>query len=115
MDEISILSSRMKTGLQKLIEATKSVDELSKELVIKEKDLAVASKEAEQVYCIALLCTFSFAEQNIYLGFMISKAKFAFCEKSRDCNCRAAFFEISHISKKLSIISISSMSQNISA
>ncbi|XP_076808265.1 dynein axonemal heavy chain 5-like [Clavelina lepadiformis] len=49
LDEISILSSRMKTGLAKLIEAEKSVSELSKELAVKEKDLAVASKEADEV------------------------------------------------------------------
>ena len=51
LDEISVLSYRMKTGLEKLIEASKSVDQLSKELAVKEKDLAVASKEAE-VVCI---------------------------------------------------------------
>jgi len=39
----------MKTGLAKLVEAEKSVSELSKELVVKEKDLAVASKEADEV------------------------------------------------------------------
>ena len=39
----------MKTGLSKLVEAEKSVNELSKELVVKEKDLAVASKEADEV------------------------------------------------------------------
>ena len=36
-------------GLQKLVEATESVNELSKELVVKEKELAVASKAAEKV------------------------------------------------------------------
>uniref|UniRef100_H2ZRD0 Dynein heavy chain coiled coil stalk domain-containing protein n=1 Tax=Ciona savignyi TaxID=51511 RepID=H2ZRD0_CIOSA len=49
LDDISVLSSRMKTGLLKLVEAEKSVNELSKELAVKEKDLAVASKEADQV------------------------------------------------------------------
>lgn len=49
MKEISILASRMKTGLLKLVEAEKSVNELSKELAVKEKDLAVASKEADEV------------------------------------------------------------------
>ena len=39
----------MKTGLEKLVEAEKSVNELSKELAVKEKDLAVASKEADEV------------------------------------------------------------------
>lgn len=36
-------------GLTKLLEATESVNQLSKELVVKEKELAVASKEAEAV------------------------------------------------------------------
>ena len=37
------------TGLAKLVEATVSVNELSKELVVKEKELAVASKKADVV------------------------------------------------------------------
>ena len=36
-------------GLKKLIEATESVNELSLELVVKEKELAVASKKASAV------------------------------------------------------------------
>ena len=51
LKEISVLASRMKTGLSKLVEAEKSVSELSKELAVKEKDLAVASKEADEVSC----------------------------------------------------------------
>ena len=43
------LSDRMNTGLDKLLEAGQSVSELAKELAVKEKDLAVASKEAEKV------------------------------------------------------------------
>ncbi|XP_078482966.1 dynein axonemal heavy chain 8 [Ciona intestinalis] len=43
------LSSRMNTGLDKLLEAGESVAQLSKELVVKEKDLAVASVKADQV------------------------------------------------------------------
>ena len=46
---IGILAERMNTGLKKLIEATESVNALSKELVVKEKDLAVASKKADAV------------------------------------------------------------------
>lgn len=37
------------TGLAKLMEAEVSVNQLSKELVMKEKDLAVASKKADEV------------------------------------------------------------------
>ena len=36
-------------GLTKLVEATESVNELSKELAVKEKELAIASKKADQV------------------------------------------------------------------
>ena len=39
----------MNTGLAKLIDATQQVNELSKELVIKEKELAIASVKAEEV------------------------------------------------------------------
>ena len=47
--EIGELANRMKTGLDKLIEASESVAQLSKELVVKEKDLAVASVKADTV------------------------------------------------------------------
>jgi len=47
--EIGVLAQRMNTGLQKLIEATESVNELSRELAVKEKELAVASKKADEV------------------------------------------------------------------
>ena len=47
--EIENLAERMETGLTKLIEATDSVNVLAKELVVKEKDLAVASKKADEV------------------------------------------------------------------
>ena len=46
---IQELANRMNTGLEKLQEAGVSVSELSKQLVVKEKELAVASKEAEKV------------------------------------------------------------------
>ncbi|EDO32004.1 predicted protein [Nematostella vectensis] len=46
---IGELANRMKTGLDKLVEATMSVNQLSKELVVKEKDLAVASVKADKV------------------------------------------------------------------
>lgn len=47
--EIGTLADRMNTGLNKLIEATESVNQLSKELVVKEKELLVANKAAEKV------------------------------------------------------------------
>ncbi|XP_077975281.1 dynein axonemal heavy chain 8-like [Styela clava] len=43
------LAQRMNTGLDKLKEAGESVAELSKELVVKEKDLAIASAKADKV------------------------------------------------------------------
>uniref|UniRef100_A0A672TUG5 Dynein axonemal heavy chain 5 n=1 Tax=Strigops habroptila TaxID=2489341 RepID=A0A672TUG5_STRHB len=46
---VGSLSERMRTGLAKLMEAEVSVNQLSKELVMKEKDLAVASKRADEV------------------------------------------------------------------
>ncbi|XP_021242639.1 dynein heavy chain 5, axonemal-like isoform X7 [Numida meleagris] len=46
---VGSLSERMRTGLAKLMEAEVSVSQLSKELVMKEKDLAVASKKADEV------------------------------------------------------------------
>ena len=42
-------AQRMDIGLAKLMEASESVALLSKELVVKEKELAIASKEAEKV------------------------------------------------------------------
>lgn len=42
-------ANRMDTGLDKLLEASKSVGQLSKDLVVKEKELDIASKEAEKV------------------------------------------------------------------
>ena len=47
--EIGDLAARMNTGLTKLVEATEQVNELSKLLVEKEKDLAIASAEADKV------------------------------------------------------------------
>ena len=50
------LAGRMTTGLLKLDEASESVDELSKELVVKEKDLVVANQKADKVRLIAPAC-----------------------------------------------------------
>ena len=47
--EIQELADRMNTGLEKLLDAGESVSKLAKELAVKEKELAVASKEAEKV------------------------------------------------------------------
>uniref|UniRef100_H2ZZ85 Dynein axonemal heavy chain 5 n=1 Tax=Latimeria chalumnae TaxID=7897 RepID=H2ZZ85_LATCH len=46
---MAILPQYPKTGLAKLMEAEVSVNQLSKELALKEKDLAVASKKADEV------------------------------------------------------------------
>ena len=47
--QIGELANRMKTGLDKLVEASESVAQLSKELVVKERELAVASAKADEV------------------------------------------------------------------
>ncbi|KAJ3166591.1 Dynein heavy chain 5, axonemal [Geranomyces variabilis] len=47
--EVGGLAERMNLGLAKLLEASKSVAQLQEELVVKEKDLLVASKEADAV------------------------------------------------------------------
>ncbi|KAJ8919734.1 hypothetical protein NQ315_006262 [Exocentrus adspersus] len=49
LDEIGVLAMRMKNGLTKLVEAQASVDELRKELAVKEQEMAVASEAAEKV------------------------------------------------------------------
>lgn len=49
LDEIGVLAMRMKSGLTKLVEAQASVDELRKELAVKEKEMSVATEKAEKV------------------------------------------------------------------
>ncbi|XP_061094941.1 dynein axonemal heavy chain 5 [Conger conger] len=46
---VGMLADRMKTGLAKLMEAEVSVNQLSQELAVKEKDLEVASRKADCV------------------------------------------------------------------
>lgn len=47
--QIGELATRMNTGLDKLVEASESIALLSKELVVKEKELAIASAKAGKV------------------------------------------------------------------
>ncbi|EDV21817.1 uncharacterized protein TRIADDRAFT_59929 [Trichoplax adhaerens] len=47
--DIGELAKRMNVGLDKLLEASESVHSLSKELAIKEKELAIASEKADDV------------------------------------------------------------------
>jgi len=47
--EIDQLAQRMNSGLNKLIDATQSVNELSRELAVKEVELEAASRKADEV------------------------------------------------------------------
>lgn len=49
VDEIGVMATRMRTGLKKLVEAQSSVDILRQELAVKEKEMTVASENAEKV------------------------------------------------------------------
>lgn len=52
---VAELARRMTTGLLKLDEASESVDQLSKELVVKEQVLVVANEKADKVNLTASL------------------------------------------------------------
>lgn len=49
-----MLDKRMRTGLTKLVEAQQNVDELKKELVVKEQEMQVATEAAEKVLDIVM-------------------------------------------------------------
>lgn len=65
LKEIQILAKRMNVGLGKLSEAGESVEILRKDLEIKEKDIAIANKEAEAVgYLLMLNWIYTFIINN---------------------------------------------------
>ena len=49
VDDLKLSEKKMITGLEKLHEASENVEILSKELVVKEKDLEVANQAADKV------------------------------------------------------------------
>ena len=86
LEEIGVLAERMKTGLDKLVEAEKSVNALSVELAVKEKDLAVASKEADEVRSnmVELFGRKLFGDHQRYSNHILAESldlSFAFCAK----------------------------------
>lgn len=56
--EVGTMADRMNMGLAKLLEASKSVAVLQEELVVKEKDLVVATKAADTVLAEGILFCF---------------------------------------------------------
>lgn len=55
--QIDFLKEKMSNGLSKLVEAAEGVDKLQKELTIKEKEIAIANKKAEEILEIVLAAT----------------------------------------------------------
>ena len=53
-EEIGDAAARMTSGLDKLQEASEAVERLKEELLVMERDLAVASQRAEEVFIILI-------------------------------------------------------------
>lgn len=91
-------------GLTKLLEATESVNQLSKELVVKEKELAVASKEAEIVLADVAVKAASAEKVNIYKTFLLDWC-FYCCTLAEVIVSRAGLLETGlHMSMHLVLI-----------
>lgn len=67
--EVKVQAERMNTGLAKLHEAGESITALSKELEVKEKDLAVANITAQKI--LEEVCSINFYI-SFYSYFVIS-------------------------------------------
>ena len=85
--QIGELAERMNTGLDKLVEASASVALLSEELVVKEKELAVASIKADKV------TKGLYAVMSIVLSFRIDRF---LCVVWRSQCCRCGGESASH-------------------
>ncbi|XP_075210479.1 dynein heavy chain 8, axonemal kl-3 [Lycorma delicatula] len=72
---IDVLAKQMNTGLEKLVEAAKGVDELKKDLVIKEKEIVVASAKAEEVLADVSVVASAAEKVKAEVSVVASKAK----------------------------------------